>query len=318
MDLLFLLPVLGYLLSPHVASWATSANILVFYVNWAGLVLSHPAVNIHIAGVLIVRLVCWLLPSLLTLVFDLILPYRAARLKLAGGASLPPRRLMPVLRVTALALANLALTVGAEYACSSGFRATARAPLLRTSAITPRPWLLFRHLVILCLAREVLGHYIHWRILHARVSSGLLAALFVRPHARYVHGYAPRAPFSLLLFADSPLPSLMLRFVPVFLPAVLLRPHILTYLLFLALTTIEETMAMSGYSVVPGLYMRGVVRRTALHFASAGRVNYGHYGLLDHVHGTRMNKRSSAAPSSSHTDYRHRAPATHHQQPHRR
>ena len=80
--------------------------------------------------------------------------------------------------------------------------------------------------------------------------------------------------------------GLLHRFVPIYLPALILRPHLLTYFLFIALCTAEETLALSGYSVVPGIIMGGIVRWAAIHYASGGSANYGAWGLLDWLQGT--------------------------------
>jgi hypothetical protein len=60
----------------------------------------------------------------------------------------------------------------------------------------------------------------------------------------------------------------------------------LTYFLFLSLCTAEETLSLSGYSIVPGIIMGGMTRRAAVHYASGGDCNYGAWGFLDWVNGT--------------------------------
>jgi hypothetical protein len=111
--------------------------------------------------------------------------------------------------------------------------------------------------------------------------------------------HARRAPpFSLLLRADHPLPYLLHRFLPTYLPSVALAAltpdglHALTYLLFVALTTLEETLATSGYSIVPGIIMGGMTRRTAMHYAAGNKRggNFGNWGVLDWVHGTSLGR----------------------------
>lgn len=49
-------------------------------------------------------------------------------------------------------------------------------------------------------------------------------------------------------------------------------------------------MSMSGYTLIPGIIMGGIARRTATHYASGGRGNYGAWGLLDWVSGTSVGK----------------------------
>ena len=116
-------------------------------------------------------------------------------------------------------------------------------------------------------------------------------------------------PFALALKTDHPLPYLLHRFLPLYLPALVLRAahyhrrqqlqqqqlHLLTFLLYAALATLEETLTLSGYSVVPGVLLGGMARRAAVHFRAAGgragggRVgNFGGWGVLDWVHGTSL------------------------------
>jgi hypothetical protein len=67
---------------------------------------------------------------------------------------------------------------------------------------------------------------------------------------------------------------------------VLFRTHLLTYLLLLAIITIEETFTLSGYSTVPGIMLGGIARRQDLHSEGRGKGNFAPWGLLDWVHGT--------------------------------
>ncbi|KPM42144.1 hypothetical protein AK830_g4400 [Neonectria ditissima] len=276
MDILLSLPIATYLLAPSSPSWSTSLNLLFFYMTWTTLILSHSPLKIRLVGTLAIRAALWLAPSLLSLLFDLALPSLAEPLKFGGRSALPPRALA---RPLALALANLAALSAADAACSALFAALSGSDDFRASSALPLPWLLAKHVLLLLAARELLVYLVHRPLLHGRDS------LVARLHARYAHARAA-APYSLQLMTDHPLPLLLHRFVPVYLPALLLRPHLLTYFLFLALCTAEETLAMSGYSVVPGIIMGGITRRCAIHYASGGTANYGAWGLLDWASGT--------------------------------
>ena len=80
---------------------------------------------------------------------------------------------------------------------------------------------------------------------------------------------------------------LLTRFLPAYLPAVLFRFHLLTYHLYIALISIEETFAYSGYSVLPSSFiLSGIARRTDAHLLSKGKGNFGPYGLMDWICGT--------------------------------
>ncbi|KAH6971007.1 hypothetical protein BKA56DRAFT_595750 [Ilyonectria sp. MPI-CAGE-AT-0026] len=278
MDLLLSLPIASYLLAPSSTSLSTSLNLLFFYMTWTTLILSHSPLKIRLVGSLAIRLALWLLPSLITLLFDLALPSLAESIKLGGRSALPPRDPRRLLRQIGLALFNLVFITAAEGASSLIFAYIFQEPDFKTNSALPLPWQMAKHILILFSARELLHYNLHRYVLHGTSS-------LAKHHTRYAHTRAA-APYSLQLFADHPLPLLVHRFLPIYLPALVLRPHLLTYFLFLALCTGEETLAMSGYSVVPGIIMGGIARRCAIHYAGQGASNYGAWGLLDWANGT--------------------------------
>jgi hypothetical protein len=65
------------------------------------------------------------------------------------------------------------------------------------------------------------------------------------------------------------------------------RFHMLTYLLYLTVISIEETFAFSGYSVMPtNFFLGGIARRTDMHLLSGAEGNFGPWGILDWICGT--------------------------------
>lgn len=67
--------------------------------------------------------------------------------------------------------------------------------------------------------------------------------------------------------------------------------HILTYLILVAMFSLEETFVYSGYNVLPSTIMlRGMARRADAHMMSEGEGNYGCLGVLDWCHGTTLGK----------------------------
>lgn len=273
MDVLLSIPLLSTLLTP---SWSTSINILFFYATWSTLVLTHNATTIHMSALLVLRIILWLIPSLLFLGFDTFIPSVAGGMKFAGAASLPrkPQRLV------LLAVFNMLLVTGVEAALAYGFNFATGKPLFRTTSTLPLPWQLFKHSITLLTAREVLTYYTHRFLLHASNSRN---HYLTRLHTKWAHA---NPACSLQLYADHPLPLLVLHLVPVLLPSLIIRPHLLTYVLFTALCTAEGTFTTSGYSYVPGIFLGGIARRTAAHYASGGTANYGAWGVLDWAHGT--------------------------------
>lgn len=284
MDLALSIPIISYLVAPTQTSWSTSLNILFFYMTWSTLILSHSHLQVHLVGVGAIRAVFWLLPSLLSLLFDLALPSVSESIKHGGRASLPPRNARRISRLLGLVLLNSAILLLVEGVVSYTYASFYRRSLFKTTLTLPFPWQVFKHVGILFAARETLQYYIHRYVLHGD-SAPQIAAL----HSSYAHGPAG-APFMLQVYADHPLPLILHRLVPVLLPAAMLRPHLLTYFLFVGLCTVEEMFAMSGYTIVPGIIMSGITQRTAIHYATEGGANYGAYGVADWAHGTSMGR----------------------------
>ncbi|KAI0393144.1 sterol desaturase family, partial [Xylariaceae sp. FL0594] len=283
MDVILSLPIVSYFAAPMLSSWSTSLNLLFFYMTWSTLVLSHSPLKIELVGTLAARLVFWLVPSLLFLLFDTGVPSLAESIKYYGSASLPRRHAASFGRQALLAIFNLALFTALQACISIAATLLLNRPLFKTSTTLPLPWQIMKHILTLYTAREILTYYIHRHVLHSR---GAIAKL----HAQYSHSRKGSAPYSLMLYADHPLPLMLYRLLPVYLPSLVIRPHLLTYFLFTLLTTIEETLSMSGYNVVPGIIMGGITKRTATHYASGGRGNYGAWGLLDWLNGTSVGK----------------------------
>lgn len=303
MDLLMSLPIASYFFSSSLTSWSTSLNLLFFYMTWTTLVLSHSPLKIELLGTTGIRIVFWLVPSLFFLALDLLLPSLAESFKHTGSRALPPRDAGSLARIFGLALFNLALETTVQGALSFGAATFFATPLFRTASTLPLPWQMIKHIVMLFAAREVLTYYIHRYLLHAHPaptrrfrSSSSSSSSKPIPGAQRLSSYHTScahnrnaAPFSLLLMADHPVAFLLHRLVPLYLPAIALSRHLhlLTFFLFVGLATIEETLATSGYTIVPGIIMGGIARRSALHYARPTG-NFGCWGVLDWVHGTSL------------------------------
>lgn len=315
MDILLSLPILSFFFSSSTTSWSTSLNLLFFYLTWSTLVLSHSPLHIQIFGTLAIRLLFFILPALLFLLFDTLLPSLAETIKHGGAAALPPRDPRVLARVLALALLNLLLESALEAAATLGLTNLLGCDPFRASTTLPLPFAALKQLGWLYASREVLAYYLHRAVLHSHAprwtsrlslpsrSRSTTAATSAKAKAQKASGYLARQhalghaharaapPYALALAADPPLPFLLHRLAPVYLPAALVvRPHLLVYLAFVLLVTLEETLTMSGYSVVPGIVMGGIARRNAAHYGAGHRGadsgSYGAWGLLDWAGGT--------------------------------
>ncbi|KAF1994445.1 hypothetical protein P154DRAFT_527080, partial [Amniculicola lignicola CBS 123094] len=282
------LPLASLFAIPMLSSWSTSLNLVFFSLTWTTLALSYSPLQLELFGPLVLRTILFLLPSALFLLFDLLIPSLAVELKAQGEYGLPGRQKgggRKVRRVVAWSVVNVLLVVGMQ----AGIEWLVTDVLRMRSLLhikgsgwslnhLPNPWTLFKHFSIGLVTRNILQYYIHAHLLH---TSGPLTSM----HLSWHHSIS--VPYSFVAAYDHPLIHILHRFLPLYLPAILFRFHILTYLLLLALTSLEDTFVYSGYSILPSTIMlRGMARRCDAHMMTAGEGNYGPLGVLDWVNGT--------------------------------
>ena len=67
----------------------------------------------------------------------------------------------------------------------------------------------------------------------------------------------------------------------------LFRFHLLTYLLYLVVVSIEETFAYSGYTIMPTSFFLGrIARHVDMHLITSAQGNFAPWGILDWICGT--------------------------------
>lgn len=288
MDAFVSLPALSFLLIPAFSSYSTSLNLLFFYITWSTLVLSNPPLQVELVGTFAVRALFYLLPSLFFLAFDTCVPGASASLKALGPAALPLRN------PTRAATRRLLATVGWSLfntllgillqACTELLftRVLSIRSALRVTTSLPMPWGIAKDLLRGYLLREVLAYTLHRYILHPTQATTLS-----RAHDEWYHTSLPASPFPTCATYDHPAAFVLRTFLPTYVPAVLFRFHLLTYMVYTALVSVEETFAYSGYSTVPtNFLLGGIARRTDNHVLCGGDGNFGPWGLVDWVMGT--------------------------------
>jgi hypothetical protein len=298
MSTLLPLPFLSLLMFPLFTSYSTTLNVLFFYLMWSTLVLSHPPLRLEIFGTLLIRIVFYLVPSTTFLLFDTTFPKAAISLKAQEETGLPS----PVLgekplfkklsikmrpkekwyKVYGWSLLNLLLSVALQGGIDYLFTKVLRMrSALKVTTTLPMPWGIAKDLVRGFLLREILTYVLHRYVLHSQ-SSPLSSY-----HKTWSHSPSLPAPYSLSAHYDHPLAYLIRSFLPTYLPALLFRFHLLSYLLYLILVSLEETFAYSGYSTVPtNFILGGIARRTDTHFLCKGEGNYAPFGIMDWAMGT--------------------------------
>ncbi|TVY82395.1 hypothetical protein LSUE1_G001813, partial [Lachnellula suecica] len=175
-------PAAVYFLGPSIGTYSTSLNLLFFYMTWSTMVLSFPPLKVEVIGTLGVRAVCFLLPSLLFLLVDSLLPSVVVNIKSQGASALPTRSgsarnrrkggQPPWYHVIGLSLVNILLSValqaGIELLLTKVF--LVRSALQVTTTL-PMPWSIAKYVLRALFVREILQYYIHRFILHPSSSN---------------------------------------------------------------------------------------------------------------------------------------------------
>ncbi|RMY30910.1 hypothetical protein D0866_07667, partial [Hortaea werneckii] len=226
------------------------------------------------------RLGCKLPPALSALLFDCTVPSLAKSIKARGKKQLPTnlgrKKLLEVIIVSVL---NVFLAVAVQAALEL---LTTEVLHLRSNikvtSLVPLPWTILKDVAKGIVLRGVLRYFIHRFLLHTW-STPLQSW-----HLSWQHSV--QLPFSLVATYDHPVVHLLSQWLPVFLPALLFRFHVLTWHVLLAVASLEDLFVYSGYAVLPSsIVLAGMARRADAHFAAvrdekpAG--NFGHLGLLD-------------------------------------
>lgn len=134
------------------------------------------------------------------------------------------------------------------------------------------------------MLRGAISYAVHRYLLHSAQSSSPIATL-TKLHRSFAHSLKHPMPFSSAY--DHPVPHLLHRFLPMYLPALLFRFHILTYLVYLMLVSLDDALTYSGYAVLPStILLSGMARRHETHYMNGGDGNYGVFGVLDFMLGT--------------------------------
>ena len=282
------IPALSLLVIPAFSSYGTSINLLFFYMTWAILIRSNDPMRVEFLGTLGVRILFYILPSLGFLAFDSATPNLAVNIKEHGETALPMGegqggRKGRWWKVALVSIGNVMLGVGLQMGIELLFTQILHLrSLLKISTGVPMPWRILKDLFFGLTLREVLTYVLHRYALHSSHSPRLTDL-----HTSWQHGI--RAPFSLVAHYDHPLVYLIHVFLPMYIPAVLFRFHLLTYHIYLILVSLEETFAYSGYNVLPSAFiLGGMARRQEKHLMGDGDGNYGCFGLVDLCMGTSL------------------------------
>jgi hypothetical protein len=161
MEALLSIPMLSIFLVPVLSSYSTSLNLLFFYMTWSTLVLSHSRLRVELFGTIAVRVLFFVLPSLIFFLFDILTPSAAIHIKAYGATGLPGgkrrRRIRTKeLKVAAWALFNLCLSIAVQGLLETVLVQTlGKRSALKVSMKLPMPFEICKDLTLAMLGREV-------------------------------------------------------------------------------------------------------------------------------------------------------------------
>lgn len=158
---------------------------------------------------------------------------------------------------------------------------------VRVTTALPLPWGILKDLLKGMFARDALTWLIHRYLLHAgpRPANAVVRDLS-HLHERWYHKIV-KTPFPLSPSYDHPLIYILRSWLPMYAPTMYFRFHALTFMLYLMLVSLEETLTHSGYARLPtNFVLGGVARRHDLHCLTKGQGNFGTWGVCDWAFGT--------------------------------
>lgn len=161
MDAIFSLPVLSLFLVPTLSSYTTSLNLIFFYMTWTTLVLSHPPLRVELFATITVRLLFYVLPSLVFFLFDILTPSAALIVKAQGESGLPGGSRKAKIRwkeikVALWGIANVALGIAVQVAIELvRTKVLGMRSAVKVSMKLPMPWEMVKDLLRGFLVREV-------------------------------------------------------------------------------------------------------------------------------------------------------------------
>lgn len=161
LDALLSIPAVSFLLVPTFSSYATSLNLLFFYVTWSTLILSNSPLKVEVLGTLGIRILFYLLPATAFLVFDSATPNIAAKAKEHGEVALPMSeeqggRKGRWWRTALVSAGNVLLGVVLQLGMELGFTKLLHVrSALKISTTLPLPWAIVIDLIRGLFLREV-------------------------------------------------------------------------------------------------------------------------------------------------------------------
>jgi sterol desaturase/sphingolipid hydroxylase (fatty acid hydroxylase superfamily) len=243
-------------------------------VSWKKLLNEHSPQAIEFWGTLLVQLIFFWFPSAIYLLLDYAAPKFSHRHKLQPQTKQPTvKELKDCLWVV---LRNQVFSAFIHIVLLSLGALAGGKPTYRFDIKLPSADEVIRDVVACIFLREVLFYYSH-RVLH-------MPSIYPKVHKVH-HRFT--APVALAAQYAHPLEHFIANTLPISIPPMVLKCHIVSFWVFLAVELLETTTVHSGYD-----FLSGFAKKHDAHHEKF-LINFGTIGLLDWIHGTDGTKKQS-------------------------
>ncbi|KAH8895718.1 sterol desaturase [Thozetella sp. PMI_491] len=239
---------------------------------WAKIVSEHDPTTIEFVGTTLVQGLFFWAPSFFYISLSSNFPSFSAKHKIQPTEKQPSRA--DIRECMQVVFRNQLITAGIGVLSIAAAQGGGNPSAFRVTAALPSPFEFVRDLILCFIGREILFYYAH-RLLH-------IPKLYRAVHKVH-HRFT--APVALSAQYAHPVEHILSNTLPIAIPPMALRSHILTMWVFLAVMLLETSTVHSGYD-----FFAGAARKHDAHH-KLSNVNFGGRGWLDWLHGTGESKK---------------------------